>query len=117
MPDLRGAYLRMAGVNHTNSAWDGGTINGFQEDNTARPKAAFTGNTNNTGNHSHGMNTNRNSTGWRSGGTADRALVRQGGSDSTAPSGDHWHTVSITAGGDTETRPKTYSVNYFIKIN
>ena len=35
----------------------------------------------------------------------------------TDTSGNHNHTVTINSGGDTETRPKTYSVNYFIKIN
>jgi len=31
--------------------------------------------------------------------------------------GSHSHTLSVTGGGDTETRPKSYAVNYFIKVN
>jgi hypothetical protein len=31
--------------------------------------------------------------------------------------GDHSHTVQITGGGDAETKPKSYAVNYFIKVN
>jgi len=31
--------------------------------------------------------------------------------------GAHSHTTTITGGGDTETKPKSYSVNYFIKVN
>jgi hypothetical protein len=31
--------------------------------------------------------------------------------------GSHSHTVQITGGGDAETKPKSYAVNYFIKVN
>jgi hypothetical protein len=31
--------------------------------------------------------------------------------------GAHTHTLSVTGGGDTETKPKSYAVNYYIKIN
>ena len=115
--DLRGAYLRMAGQN-ANPRWNGGTLHAYQEDETARPKQhAFTGTAASAGNHSHAMNTNRNSSDWKSGGSSDRALVRQGGADQTAPGGDHTHSVTIDGGGDVETRPKTFVVNYFIKVN
>ena len=118
MPDLRGAYLRMAGVNHTNSAWDGGTLNGYQEDNTARPKNAFTAFTSTNGVHNHTFTLNRHGANfshdvypYNPGGT------QRDGPERTDNSGSHNHSVTITAGGDVETRPKTYSVNYFIKIN
>jgi hypothetical protein len=124
VPDLRGAYLRMAGVNATHTGWNGGTLNNYQEDNTARPRNVFT--TNSTGNHKHdngyyindagnytkhGFSSNEGN-GYVSGNAAasfDRDLPY------TSTNGNHTHT--ITGGGDAETRPKSYSVNYFIKIN
>jgi hypothetical protein len=35
----------------------------------------------------------------------------------TSTDGAHTHTVQITGGGDAETKPKSYAVNYFIKVN
>ena len=35
IPDLRGAYMRMAGKNVAKTSWDGGTLATFQEDSTA----------------------------------------------------------------------------------
>ena len=31
--------------------------------------------------------------------------------------GNHAHTFSVTTGGDTETAPKHFNVNYFLRIN
>jgi hypothetical protein len=124
VPDLRGAYLRMAGVNTTHSGWNGGTLNGYQEDSTARPRVAFT--TDTQGNHKHDSGyyvndagkytkhgfSSSEGNGYVSGnapGTFDRDLPY------TSTNGNHTHT--ITSGGDAETRPKSYSVNSYIKIN
>jgi hypothetical protein len=124
VPDLRGAYLRMAGVNATHTGWNGGTLNGYQEDNTARPRNVFT--TNSTGNHKHWNGKTEylddahvfeygkkalNRSGWVGGNTDGFAQ----GLAATSTDGSHTHT--ITGGGDAETRPKSYSVNYFVKIN
>ncbi len=109
VPDLRGAFLRMAGTNASNGAWIGGPLNGYQEDSTARPKVAFT--TDSQGNHHHSNGASGpeiksdGAPNWHSG--YDRG--------DTGTAGAHTHT--ITGGGDTETRPKSYSVNYFIKVN
>jgi len=124
VPDLRGAYLRMAGQNGSNQAWNGGTLNDWQEDTTARPKTAFT--TNTMGNHAHNYkvgtggyaeNNNQNPIGlmrgdrnWTTGGLEGRTGAHFMNND-----GNHAHNVA--GGGDAETRPKTYSVNYFIKVN
>jgi hypothetical protein len=35
----------------------------------------------------------------------------------TSTDGNHAHTVTINGGGDTETKPKSYAVNYYIKVN
>ena len=124
LPDLRGAFLRMAGTNASNAAWVGGTLGGFQEDTTARPDTAFT--TNNTGNHKHrhgkkefgpqdelwayGYDHNKLGTGWVTN-NEDGHNQYLGFTETT---GQHSH--SIDGGGDTETRPKNFSVSYFIKI-
>ena len=119
LPDLRGSYLRMAGQNSTNLAWVGGTLNGYQEDTTRVPRdTSFT--TNSSGSHSHTFQRNA---GNFSGDTryqdqtftpinaATNGVTTTRGINSA---GDHTHTIT---GGDTETRPKTYNVNFFIKIN
>ena len=99
IPDLRGAYMRMAGANNTKAGWDGGTLATFQEDSTALPKNSFRlkGDVHNTNIQSP----------W-SGGKGVLSSY-QGGLDVDYD--------TITRGGDAETRPKTFSVNYFIKIN
>ena len=119
LPDLRGSYLRMAGQNSTNVAWVGGTLNSYQEDTTRIPRdTSFT--TNSSGSHSHTFQRNA---GNFSGDTryqdqtftpinaATNGVTTTRGINSA---GDHTHTIT---GGDTETRPKTYNVNFFIKIN
>ena len=52
---------------------------------------------------------------------SSKQLANYGGwSDQTTQtnsSGAHTHTVTINGGGDRETRPNSFSVNHFIKIN
>ena len=122
VPDLRGAYFRMAGNNSTNNAWKGGDFLTWQEDTTRAPRdTAFT--IANAGSHKHKQ-------GYR---TTDTRLYEYGhfglsksayvSSNSgmhpadlpwTSTDGGHSHGIS---GGDTETRPKTFALNYFIKVN
>ena len=122
VPDLRGAYLRMAGNNNSNTSWIGGDLNTWQDDTTRRPRnTAFTIST--AGDHTHNFNRSASQgtndfTNW------DMITVgrNSGGShwSATGNPGMHGagaHTHTITGGGDIETRPKTYSVNYYIKIN
>jgi hypothetical protein len=33
------------------------------------------------------------------------------------PVKDHTHTLTVATGGDHETLPKSYTVNYFVKVN
>ena len=119
LPDLRGSYLRMAGQNSTNVAWVGGTLNGYQDDTTRVPRdTSFT--TNSSGSHSHTFQRNA---GNFSGDTryqdqtftpinaATNGVTTTRGINSA---GDHTHTIT---GGDTETRPKTFNVNFFLKIH
>lgn len=124
VPDLRGAFLRMAGDNNINASWTGGSLNSFGEDTTRRPRTTdFT--TNADGQHAHGVNfvrfTRYNSGGGSQGVTqlgSDPTAASWGGSNAssdTVDNGNHSHTIN--GGGDTETAPKHYSVNCFIKIN
>ena len=139
VPDLRAAYLRMAGQN-TNSEWNGGTLKSYQEDNTRRPRnTALT--TSQAGSHYHslgwfdqdvsdfiqqysninaanatvGVNSPQNKVedAYDGGNSAEGTTSERLAASST--DGNHSHTIN--GGGDTETRPKTYAVNYFIKIN
>ena len=84
----------------------------------------MTGVTNNYGSHAH------NSggvvwPGWSHYGTVAAGNSKQlgnfdGWSDQTpitSTSVAHTHTVTINGGGYRETRPNSFSVNYFIKIN
>jgi len=120
VPDLRGAYLRMAGQNG-NPAWNGGALNGYQEDTTRRPRnTGLTGTTSNPGGHTH--STPIQKTGSGSGNVASTNMtVGDGGNVAignwTNAAGAHTHTVTINGGGDAETRPKTFTVNYFIKVD
>ena len=120
IPDLRGAYMRMAGANGTKANWDGGALDTYQEDTTRMPRAAFS--IDNNGAHTHTFNdplTDNTAAGGIRGVTgttwlANEVYLHPKRNIATGSSGDHNHGIS---GGDAETRPKTYSVNYFIKIN
>jgi hypothetical protein len=127
VPDLRGAYLRMAGQSARDTGWNGGALSGFTQDTTRLPREQFT--TSDSGSHRHivGLGIYAGDTnspivpgyGEASAG-ARRKVVGNVGTDfpATLPGtnvdGSHTHTIG---GGDAETRPKTYSVNYYIKIN
>jgi hypothetical protein len=102
VPDLRGAYLRMAGTNAARTGWNGGNANTYVEDSTKRPTTAFTGTFNDPRTNNGSARGITGSSAWSSA----EAYLYPGTS-----------TVSITGGGDAETRPKTYAVNYYIRIN
>jgi hypothetical protein len=108
------------------SGWDGGALNGFTEDSTARPKNAFTGSTNYAGGHTHNLWTRRMNSYSGAGyypaaQTVGEGISAGGVTDVSGTwmnsDGEHSHTTTVTGGGDAETKPKTYSVNYFIKVN
>ena len=116
VPDLRGAFLRGAGVN-TNPAWGSATraVNSWQEDTTRMPRITpWTVST--QGNHNHGVDvTNYPALVTLSKGGHD--LNPNAGGNAEGPTyfrddGAHTHTIT---GGDTETAPKNYAVNYIVK--
>jgi len=125
LPDLRGIFLR--GLNQFDPLMgsrrdeykdpDGSRKKAgkLQKDATSLPKnkkSPFKGNAASAGIHSH-IYFKARSEGARSG-SHDRASSEAG---TTGSSGDHTHTVLITAGGDSETRPVNIAVFYYIKID
>jgi hypothetical protein len=127
VPDLRGAYLRMAGNNSTNTSWTGGSLNTWQEDTTRIPRnTQFTGSTDYGGGHTHNLWSRRmnaySGAGYYSAARTLGEGISAGGVTDVSgrwmdSDGAHSHTTTVTGGGDTETRPKSYTVNYYIKIN
>lgn len=162
VPDLRAAFLRMAGVNAAQAGWNGGFLHTYEEDTTRRARGTtLKGQANAGGGHGHisnasgthyhslghydqepndfiqqyhnftAANPSPGMTGKKKGedqnmagsaeGTANEleaATSTDGSHDhnlSDAP--NHTHVVEITGGGDYETRPKNYCVNYFVKIS
>lgn len=125
LPDLRGMFLR--GLNQFDPV-KGPRLDKYkdpdgsrrkagkpQEDATSLPKNKknpFKGNAESAGDHSHIYFKARRE-GGRSGSDA-RASSEAG---NTSSSGNHTHTVLITAGGDSETRPVNIAVFYYIKID
>jgi len=125
LPDLRGLFLR--GLNQFDPAKgprldkykdpDGTRrkTGNLQEDATSLPKNKknpFQGNALSAGDHSHIYFKARREGGRA--GSDDRASSE---ASSTGSSGSHSHTVLITAGGDSETRPVNAAVVYYIKID
>jgi hypothetical protein len=125
LPDLRGMFLR--GLNQFDPLMgprrdkykdpDGSRRKAGkpQKDATSLPKnkkSPFKGEATSAGDHSHIYFKARRE-GARSG-SHDRASSE---ASTTGSSGGHTHTVLITAGGDSETRPVNIAVFYYIKID
>ena len=125
LPDMRGAYMRMAGTNAAKAGWIGAPLGSYEDDSTRIPRnTAFT--TDSQGNHNHDYkvgtggpveNQNQNPIAWMRGTNTwtTGGLSQRTGSHVFNDSGNHSHT--ITGGGDRETRPTTYTVNFFVKID
>ncbi len=118
LPDLRGVFLRglNAGRNDGNQDPDGNNrlAGTYQSTATKLPNTPFTGTADVSGEHQHGFDVA--STYSAGAGNHTRAKHR-GRKDQTAEAGEHQHQVTITAGGDNETRPANISVYFYIKIN
>ena len=125
LPDLRGMFLR--GLNQFDPV-KGPRLDKYkdpdgsrrktgkpQEDATSLPKNKenpFKGNAVSAGDHSHIYFKAR-----REGGRTGSNERSSSEGSSTGSSGSHTHTVLITAGGDSETRPVNIAVVYYIKID
>lgn len=125
LPDLRGMFIR--GLNQFDPLMgprrdkykdpDGSRRKAGkpQNDATSLPKnkkSPFKGKAMSAGDHSH-IYFKARSEGGRPGSQA-RASSE---ASTTGSAGDHTHTILITAGGDSETRPVNIAVFYYIKID
>jgi microcystin-dependent protein len=114
LPDLRGYFLRGVGANGGEGA--PGVV---QSDTTRLPRSNFTGTAAAAGDHIHGLRTGRYANFGTGGGA--RAVNNLDGRDyevftgDTLSAGNHTHNVTITGGGDIETRPKSFSVRWLIR--
>ena len=112
LPDLRGQFIRS--WNDQGTGLDGGRVRGStQDDATAAPNTAFTGSTNTTGDHSHRYDRGGENNASRDPGSAVTNQGR-GGAD-TSGGGNHSHSVTISGGGDAETRPANIAMLAVIK--
>ena len=119
VPDLRGAFLRGSGARAANTSWAGGGVGTYVEDTTRRPRNTnFGGTVDANGQHGHGIvgnalvTTNTGGHNLEPGNTGAHE-----GQVLPQWDGNHAHTFSVTTGGDTETAPKHFNVNYFLRIN
>lgn len=124
VPDYRGRYLRGAGAPGDGNGGDTVALGTFATDKTKANglTASFgSGSAASAGSHTHAVY--QNSGNNVVGGTAIRVAGSDSGpqvriDQSVDASGTHTHTVTgtVTMGtGDSETRPKSYGVNYIIK--
>ena len=119
LPDLRGQFIRSwnSGVNAdgTASTIDDGRARGSNQGaGTAAPANPFTGSTNSAGRHNHTYNEGAENNANRDPGAA---VTNQGrGPRQTTDGGEHTHSISLTGGGDPETRPVNISLLGVIKF-
>ncbi len=113
IPDFRGAFLRGAGLNGNGTWGDAAHVPGKgQEQGTKRPTRPFT--TDATGSHHHDYKSGWGSkNGIRSSNWGPNQIGWSAVTSPTASSGLHSHT--IFGGGDDETRPVNFGVNWIIK--
>lgn len=114
IPDLRGNFIR--GMNHGISADPDANrvVGGFQNQGTRLPANQFTGTTNAGGIHTH---TYSAPIPYNAGAGNHQRAKPAGETRTTDQAGNHAHTVTITGGGDVETRPRNISMYFYIKVN
>ena len=103
VPDLRGAFLRGSGTRTGVAGWAGGALNAHVEDSTRPPRTNFTVTVNDPLVDNTGASGNRGVAGAGWGNT--EAYLHPGTSSRTV------------MGGDPETRPKHYTVNFFVRVD
>lgn len=118
-PDLRGMILRGKNNGRVDGQQDVDgerTLGALQGQSTKLPNSGFS--TSSTGSHQH--NTLIGGAGSIAAYPGDNSHMgsSSGGAGwRTYTDGQGVHSHSITAGGDSETRPKNIAVNHFIKVN
>ena len=118
LPDLRGVFLRglNSGRNDGKQDPDGEArlAGSYQSYGTKLPKTPFRGKTQESGRHKHRYTSSRE----YGAGPGDHARAKHDGPIvQTQESGQHRHQVTISSGGDDETRPANVSVYFYIKVN
>lgn len=127
-PDFRGVFRRGKNNGRADAYADPDgerVIGSVQADATARPTTPFTGTTTGSGSHNHTVNNaNYGDSGSDNPSNTNTFATELPGAGTnrtntlgSSPGGDHTHGISITGGGDLETRPNNVAVNVFIKIN
>ncbi len=125
VPDLRAEFVR--GLDRGRGVDVDRSVGSFQNWSTASPVSKFLVTLQSGGSHNHTFSfINNSGVGTAigvydaSGLTIGTTFVQPGGGSSSYPvttstSGAHTHTISISGGGDAETRPVNTAVHYFIK--
>jgi hypothetical protein len=109
IPDLRGMFVRGIAAGGARTAGD------LQEQSTALPNNQFTGITSDDGAAALPRSAEPSGVGDRyNAGGRDYIVINIGTSGKLEP---HSHKITVTSGGDAETRPKNVAVYYYIKIN
>jgi hypothetical protein len=114
VPDLRGYFVRGSGTNSDGTA--SGTFGVKQAD--ALKSHTHTASSNTTGAHGHFQSISTvgfGGTGFGMGGDAGYNGA-SAANLATQSAGDHSHTITVNATGDTETRPKNIAMLYCIKF-
>lgn len=126
VPDLRGQFLRGWDENadvdpdklartSKNGGKSGNNVGSYQEDATSLPNQEFRGNTNSTGQHQHTIGASQTGTTGIHRELDDNVFQGTHWDYKTSAAGEHSHSVTITNGGDAETRPTNACVLYIIK--
>ena len=118
LPDLRGMFLRGQNDGRVDGKGDPQEkrqVGSYQSAATGQPSTPFTGKARFSGKHQHGFNA---AIAYMSGPDKGHERAKPSGrKGTTEPADPHEHSVSITGGGDVETRPGNVSVYFYIKVN
>ena len=112
LPDLRGYFVRGAGIN-SDAATASGAFGVKQADDFQ--SHTHTGSSTSAGAHTHTVSF-RSSPDDSPASGGGGANASTGGSTNTSSAGAHTHTITITASGGTETRPANIAMLYCIKF-
>lgn len=112
VPDLRGYFIRGQGTNADGTA--SAALGAKQAQATKLPSTPFTGTTDNPGDHTHNTLAADSAAGT---GPYHGEMTSASNPQNiaTTAAGAHTHAVTISGGGDSETRPPNIALAYYIK--
>ena len=116
LPDLRGMFLRGQNNGRKDGKQDPDSrrVGSYQSAATSRPTKPFTGAIPESGSHFHIFDAAKL---YKSGAGDHVRAQPSGRRGQTEVDGSHTHSVTITGGGDVETRPANVSVYFYIKVD